>query len=64
MTYFRRTGFRSTENMKHQASPYQHCAAMRYHAVPSLAIAQLREPEAAVRAANRFTAAAVFGVAV
>jgi hypothetical protein len=40
---------------------------MRYHAVPSLAIAQLRKVEVAVVpviAAKRFTAAAVFGVAV
>jgi hypothetical protein len=47
-----------------QALPYQHCAAMRYHAVPSLAIAQLPDPDGADMAAKRFTAATVFGVAV
>lgn len=49
------TGFRAS---------CQHCAAMRYHAVPSLAIAQFLADEDAVMAAKRLNAAAVFGVLV
>jgi hypothetical protein len=45
--------------------PYVHWAAMRNHAVPSLAIAQLRGDVADVAmAAKMFTATAVFGVLV
>jgi hypothetical protein len=45
--------------------PYVHWAAMRYHAVPSLAIAQLRGDVADVAmAAKMFTATAVLGVLV
>jgi len=54
----------SKRNKTTQALSNQHCAAMRYHAVPSFAIAQLREPDGADMAAKRFTAATVFGVAV
>jgi hypothetical protein len=41
-----------------------HSAAIRYQAVPSLAIAQLREPAAAVMVAKRLVATTVFGVVV
>jgi len=38
--------------------------SIRYHAVPSLAIPQLVDPDGVGKEKNRFTATAVFGVVV